>query len=332
MMNNQLDLNVKDPAECIRLDQFLQTVIPEQSRSYIQSLIKSGEIQVNQKEVKTGYKLKLNDRITGKWQEKKSGLLPQPENIPLDIVFEDEHLAVINKPAGMVVHPAPGNYEHTLVNALLYHFKNLSNYNRESRPGIVHRIDKDTSGLIMIAKNNQIHKKLGELFQERKITKKYLTLVWNLFEQKKGEINLPIGRDPKERTKFTVHGISPRDALTFYQVLDDFIVFSLVEVQIVTGRTHQIRVHFSHQNHPVLGDEVYSQDKGFSKNIQPVYKPLILPIIKNVHHQLLHAYKMSFIHPLTNEELNLCSSVPQDFQAVVDQLRLVKEKTIASYE
>jgi len=329
---NQIDLKIENQIQCIRLDQFLQTIFPEQSRSFLQSLIKSGEIQVNQVHVKTGHKLKLNDQITGKWQEKKTFNDPQPENIPIDIIYEDDYLAVINKPAGMVVHPAPGNYEHTLANALLYHFENLSNYNTPGRPGIVHRIDKDTSGLVMIAKNNIIHKKLGELFQQREINKKYLTLVWNLFEQKKGQINLPIGRHPNDRKKFTVNGIAARDALTYYQVLDDFLVYSLVEVQIVTGRTHQIRVHFSHLNHPVVGDEVYSQDKGFSKNIQPIYKSLFLPILKKVKRQVLHAHKMTFFHPQTGKELSFTAPLPKDFQEIVDQLKLVKQKTIHSNE
>ena len=292
-------MNIKVNDNAKRLDSFLVEKL-EYSRSKIQKLIKDGTILVNDNIVSNSYLLKVDDLITiGEINEEIMDL--EPENIPLDIIYEDEYLAIINKPSGMVVHPAPGNYSHTLVNALLYHFNSLSS--DKIRPGIVHRLDKDTSGLLIVAKNDKILEKLSALFSTKKIEKKYLALVWGIISHEKGTIDAPIGRDINNRQKYAVTDINSKEALTHFKVLKRYKEVTLVELTLVTGRTHQIRVHLDYIKHPVVNDKIY----GNKKIINPNYG------------QMLHAKSLRFVHPITKKELNFLVDVPKEFNSIINE-------------
>lgn len=237
-----------------RIDSFLASEL-DYTRSYLKKLILNGLVKVNGSSIKPNYKLKEGDSVDVNIPEaEKIDLMP--ENIPLDIIYEDDDIIVINKPQGMVVHPAPGNYSGTLVNALLYHCKNLSGINGELRPGIVHRLDKDTSGVMVVAKNDKAHLDLSNQIKERTILKKYIAIVEGVIKDDEGSIEAPIGRDHVERKKMAVTE-DGRYALTLYKVLERYKNNSLIEATIKTGRTHQIRVHMSYIGHPIVGDEVY---------------------------------------------------------------------------
>ncbi len=286
-----------------RLDSFLAEEINEVSRSYIQKLIKKDFVSVNDKKVKASYLINQGDRIAVNLPEPKK-LDVKPENIPLDIVYEDDDVAVVYKPKGMVVHPAPGNYSGTLVNALLYHLENLSSINGVIRPGIVHRIDKDTSGLLMVAKNNLAHIQLSEQLKEHTITRKYYALVIGNIKEEEGTINAPIGRHPVDRKKMTVTDKNSKRAVTHFIVLKRYKQYTLIEAQLETGRTHQIRVHMAYINHPLVGDPVYGVKKDKFK----------------LDGQLLHAKVIGFIHPATNEYMEFDCDMPEDFKKVLDNL------------
>ncbi|MBU1090554.1 MAG: RluA family pseudouridine synthase [Candidatus Omnitrophica bacterium] len=264
------------------------------SRTYIQSLIQDEKVRLNgEVRLKPHCKLKHDDEITVYVEEKKEESL-LAENIPLDIVYEDEDLAIINKPIGLVVHAAPGNYQHTLVNALLYHFKELSSVSA-LRPGIVHRLDKATSGLIVIAKNNQTHLSLAAQFAEHSIKRKYIAIVKGRMEFKENVIELPIGRDPIKRERMSISfGPESRYAKTYYRSLKRKEDFSLLELEPYTGRTHQLRVHLAHIGHPILGDKKYGRDKKFSR-------------------LALHAKYLGFIHPRTKKFIEFSSEIPEEF-------------------
>lgn len=302
-MEEQMTIVVQDEAGT-RLDKYLATNLTEYTRSFIQKQIESGAVLVNGKVVNNKYQVKQNDEI--------EITIAAPvevdivaENIPIDIVYEDEDLLIVNKPQDMVVHPAPGNYTGTLVNALLYHCKEgLSGINGEIRPGIVHRIDKDTSGLLMIAKNDRAHLGLSELLKDHNITRKYQAIVYGKLKQEHGVIEQPIARSPQDRKKMAIVQ-GGRYAKTEYRVLETFKNFSLVELTLYTGRTHQIRVHMKHIGHPLLGDPVYGPTKtmfGLTK-------------------QMLHAKVLGFKHPITGKEMYFESELPPYFQAVIDKLR-----------
>jgi len=239
-----------------RIDTYLAEAIDEISRSYIQKLIKEKLVKVNGKDVKSKYLVSEGDHIVINVPEPKK-LEITPENIPIDIIYEDEDVAVVYKPQGMVVHPAPGNYSGTLVNALLYHLDSLSSINGVIRPGIVHRIDKDTSGLLMVAKSNLAHIELSKQLKEHTIKRVYYTLVDENIREEKGRIATLIGRHPVDRKRMTVVDYGGREAITHFTVLERFIEYTLLEVQLETGRTHQIRVHLAHIGHPIIGDEQY---------------------------------------------------------------------------
>lgn len=277
----------------IRCDVFLSEKISNLSRTSIQKLIKEKLVFVNGKNIKPNVILEIGDEITVSIPDKKEITLVA-EDIALDIVYEDDYIIIINKPRNMVVHPAAGNEEHTLVNALLNHCK-LSMINSE-RPGIVHRLDKDTTGLIVCAKDDETHLKLVEMFSNREINKKYLAICNGSFSKENGFIDKPIGRDEKDRKKMSVKSKSGKEALTEYNVLTSNLKYSLVNVTLHTGRTHQIRVHFSSLNHPIVGDETYG-----NKNEK----------IK-ANGQMLHSYYLEFLHPITEENLSF-TVLPDDY-------------------
>jgi 23S rRNA pseudouridine1911/1915/1917 synthase len=301
-----------------RLDKFLIQKYPSLTRSYLQNLIVKGSISVNLNQVKTGYQLKLNDEVNINFPELHSSHI-EPENIPLDIVYEDKSLLVINKSAGMIVHPGAGNLTGTMVNALLYKCKNLSGINGVLRPGIVHRLDKYTSGLLVVAKNDQSHVHLSRQFEHKSIFRIYQALVWGV-PGEKGEIVSQIGRNRRDRKKMTVLKQGGREAITEYRIIKDFLYLSQLEINLKTGRTHQIRVHLNHINHPVFGDPDYH-----GRNSQIYRLPSHLQkrgsqLLKLISRQMLHAKSLQFIHPKTEKTMKFDSELPPDMQIVIDKI------------
>ena len=287
-----MQIIVEENKQGIRIDKYLSEET-EYSRSKIASLIEDKNILVNDKEVKANYLVKENDVITIDYQEKEMDV--EPEKMDLDIVYEDDDVIVVNKPNGMVVHPAVGNPNHTLVNGLMYHAKNLSNINGEFRPGIVHRIDADTTGLLMIAKNNKAHEILAKELEEKKTHRIYYALVWGVINNDTGTIDAPIGRSKKDRKKMDVVE-DGKPAITHFRVLERYKNATLVELKLETGRTHQIRVHMKYIGHPVVNDEVYSNKKLFDNT-----------------GQCLHAKEIGFIHPTKNVFMKFDSELPECF-------------------
>ena len=284
-----------------RLDHYLANNT-EFSRSKITNLIKEGKILVNGKNVKTGYLIKENDIIEINYEEEE--LKAEPEKMDLDIVYEDNDVIVVNKANKVVVHPACGNKSGTLVNGLLYHSKNLSSINGEFRPGIVHRIDADTTGLLMIAKNDKAHKILADQLKEKKTHRVYYALVWGVINNETGTVDAPIGRDPKDRKKMAVTPDNSKEAITHFRVIERYKNATLIELKLETGRTHQIRVHMKYIGHPVVNDPVYSN------------KPLF-----DDSGQCLHAKELGFIHPTTNEFMKFDSELPECFIKIQNLLK-----------
>ncbi len=287
-----------------RIDKYLNENT-EYTRSKIQKMIENGNILVNDVKVKDSYKVKENDYITIEALEETTDILP--ENIPLDIYYEDDDLIVVNKPSGMVVHPAPGNYTGTLVNALIYHTNNLSKVNTNIRPGIVHRIDADTSGLLLVAKNDKSHDILAEAIQKKEVVREYIALVEGIIMEDTATIDAPIGRDKKDRKKMTVTSENSKDAVTHIRVLERYKDSTLIRCKLETGRTHQIRVHLSYIGHPVVNDPVYGHKKLIDKDFG----------------QMLHAEKLGFVHPTTKEYMEFTAEPPKRFQEI---LNIYKEK------
>lgn len=288
----------------IRLDAFLASKT-SLSRSYIQKLIKDKNIQVNGLAVLNSYKVKTNDLIDIDYKETSNTDL-KPTNIPIKIIYEDEDIIVVDKQKGLVVHPAAGNYDNTLVNALLFNCKDLSDINGYYRPGIVHRIDKDTSGLLVIAKNNKAHLYLSEQLKDKRCYRKYYALVAGTIENNIGEIRAPIGRNPKDRQKMCVTDLNSKEAITEFEVIKRFANASLLDVSLLTGRTHQIRVHMAFIHHPVLNDLKYGG-----------------PYIDDSG-QFLHAYFLSFIHPSTNKRVSFKTAMP-DY--MLDYIKQMEKKS-----
>lgn len=287
-----------------RIDVFAAENSDALSRSGFKKLIAEGNVLVNDKAVKANYKLRKNDIVTLIIPESEP-LEIIPQNIPLDILYEDDDVIVINKPQGMVVHPAPGHYTDTLVNALLYHCgDSLSGINGVMRPGIVHRIDMDTSGVIMAAKNNNAHRSLAAQLAEHSITRKYNAIVYNNIKEDEGTVDKPIARNPSDRKKMAVV-LGGRRAVTHYRVLERLGKFTFIEAQLETGRTHQIRVHMTYIGHPLLGDSVYGPKK------QPF----------NLKGQVLHARVLGFIHPRTGEYMEFESELPEYFTRLLDNVK-----------
>ncbi len=304
-----------------RLDLYLTNLIENATRTRVQKLIEAGFVTVNGKSVKPSYPVQPNDLIEASHPITPRPEEAEPEEIPLDIVFEDEYLLVVNKPAGMVAHPAYANYTGTLVNALLHHSAKLSNVNEPGRPGIVHRIDKNTSGLLVAAKDDWTHAKLAYQFSRHTAEREYQAIVWGLFKERKGEIKFNIARSKSDRKKFAVSESEGKQALTFYEVLEEFEFTSLLKLNLKTGRTHQIRVHLSSINHPVFGDETYGGTKIVYGSALPKMKNRVENLLKIMPRQALHAKTLGFEHPHTKQFMQFNSELPEDMKDMLEKLK-----------
>ena len=292
-----------------RIDKFLSAQLPEQSRSYLQKIIKEGSVLVNGSPVKASYRMDDQDEVTIDLPELKEPEI-EAENIPLDILYEDDDLLMVNKPKGMVVHPSAGHTTGTLVNAVMYHCKeDLSGINGVMRPGIVHRIEKDTTGVLVICKNDKAHNFVAEQLKEHSITRKYRAIVNGVIKEDEGTVNAPIGRHPTERKKMAINEKNGKHAVTHYRVLERFANHTYIECQLETGRTHQIRVHMASLHHPLLGDTVYGSQK-------------------NPYHlegQTLHAMVLGLIHPSTGSYLEVTAPLPEYFQKLLKRFSAGQE-------
>ncbi|MGG4550980.1 RluA family pseudouridine synthase [Paenibacillus humicus] len=302
--DNEMEWLIDEAAAKVRVDKFVKEQLGEDtSRTQIQIWIEEGAVLVNGTAVKTNYKLAAGDRIALTIPEAESVEIV-PEDIPLDIYYEDSDVIVVNKPRGMVVHPAPGHSSGTLVNALMAHCKDLSGINGELRPGIVHRIDKDTSGLIMAAKNDKSHASLAAQLKEHSVTRRYLALVHGNLSHDQGTVDAPIGRDPHDRKMYTVIDRNSKHAVTHFHVMERFGDYTLLELKLETGRTHQIRVHMKFIGHPLVGDPMYGRSKGPKFN-----------------GQALHAAVLGFVHPSTSEYKEFTAPLPADMMDLLHSLR-----------
>jgi 23S rRNA pseudouridine1911/1915/1917 synthase len=303
--HSSLSFSIPEESAGERLDVFLAKQLDGWSRSRLQRLIDGEDVLVNGSATKSSYKLRPNDRV-----DAELSALPltqfQPEDIPIDVVYEDDELIVVNKPAGMVVHPAAGFDSGTLANALAFHFQKLSTVGGEARPGIVHRLDKDTSGLLVAAKTETAHEHLSDQFRAREVLKSYVALVHGQIEKDRSEIDQPIARDPRHRTRMAVVR-GGRSALTLYRVRERFDRFTLLDVELKTGRTHQIRVHLAWLKHPVVGDATYGSGRD-----KTVANPIVRSLVAKLGRQFLHAEKLAFRHPRTNERLKFAAPLPSD--------------------
>lgn len=302
---SQISLQADETYMDERLDKFLSAMLPDQSRSYLQKIIKDGNVLVNGEPKKSSYRLEDGDEVTADLPELKSPDI-EPENIPLDILYEDDSILMVNKPKGMVVHPSAGHYTGTLVNAVLWHCQGqLSGINGVSRPGIVHRIDKDTTGVLVVCKNDAAHNAVAAQLKEHSITRKYRAIVHGVIKEDEGTVDAPIGRHPTERKKMASGVKNGKRAVTHYRVLERFQGYTYVECQLETGRTHQIRVHMASIHHPLLGDSVYGP-------------------AKDSHHlegQTLHAMVLGLIHPVTGEYLEVEAPLPEYFENLLKKFR-----------
>lgn len=302
---SQISLQADETYMDERLDKFLSAMLPDQSRSYLQKIIKDGNVLVNGEQKKSSYRLEDGDEVTADLPELKSPDI-EPENIPLDILYEDDSILMVNKPKGMVVHPSAGHYTGTLVNAVLWHCQGqLSGINGVSRPGIVHRIDKDTTGVLVVCKNDAAHNAVAAQLKEHSITRKYRAIVHGVIKEDEGTVDAPIGRHPTERKKMASGVKNGKRAVTHYRVLERFQGYTYVECQLETGRTHQIRVHMASIHHPLLGDTVYGP-------------------AKDSHHlegQTLHAMVLGLIHPVTGEYLEVEAPLPEYFENLLKKFR-----------
>ena len=300
---DEYNLSIEDSSdECIRIDKYLASALPEKSRSYYQKAIDSGFVLVNGKQVKSKYQTKLGDEIVVSIEPVKE-IDIEPEEIPIEILYEDADVIVVNKPKGMVVHPAPGHYSGTLVNALMFHCKDsLSGINGEIRPGIVHRIDMNTTGSLLVCKNDKAHNDIAAQIKIHSVNRIYKGIVMGNFKEDEGVINAPIGRNPKDRKKMAVVS-DGREAITHFNVLEQYKGASFVEFKLETGRTHQIRVHMAHIGHPLLGDDIYG-------------KP-----VKNLIGQTLHAETIGFIQPTSKEYIEIKAPLPDYFEKLLEKYR-----------
>lgn len=287
-----------------RIDVFLAKGMKDLSRSAIQRLVTDGQITVNGKVVKTNYKLRVDDQIAVSIPEPRT-LELMAEDIPLDVVYEDDDIIVINKARGMVVHPATGNYSGTLVNALLEHCEDLSGINGVARPGIVHRLDKDTSGVMIAAKTDRAHMNLAEQIKEHTASRRYITIVHGNIKEEQGVIKGPIGRHPSDRKKMAVTFVNSKEAITKFRVMERFGPYTLVECRLLTGRTHQIRVHMAYIGHPVVGDPKYGPER-------PHF---------SIAGQALHSAELTIQHPVTQEKMVFAAALPEDMEKILLELR-----------
>jgi len=304
-----------------RIDTFLTHHIENTTRSKVQKAIDAGLVKANGLVVKANYNVKPFDKV-----EATQLISPRPEDIeaeeiPLDIIFEDEYFIIVNKPAGMVAHPAYANYTGTLVNALLHYTKSLSSVNEVGRPGIVHRIDKDTSGLLVVAKDDYTHAKLAAQFSKHTTEREYHTICWGKFKEMEGVINTKITRSKSDRKKFTISDKEGKDATTIYKVIEEFEFASYLKLNLKTGRTHQIRVHLSGIGKPVFGDKTYGGDKIHSGNEFAKLKSRIQNLLEIMPRQALHAKTLGFVHPYKNKLVRFNSELPEDFKMLLEKLR-----------
>jgi len=322
-----IDMVVPPQKKRERLDTFLTRELPDISRSKIQRLIRNGAVTVDGQKVKPNHLVKPDERIRIELPKPTPvELIPEP--IPLDIIYEDGYLLVVNKPAGMVVHPACGHPRGTLVNALLGHAKTLSPSSDPYRPGIVHRLDKDTSGLLVVAKNEKVHQILSKQFEQKMAHREYIALVWGKFAKLSGTIETYLARSKRDRKKIAVSE-EGKLAITHYRVRETFDFLSLLDITLGTGRTHQIRAHMAYLGHPVFGDPEYGgRTRGLTglNRSQTVFAIALLEIMPR---QALHAKILEFIHPVTQERMRFDSPIPQDFQSVLDRLRKPSDASIS---
>jgi 23S rRNA pseudouridine1911/1915/1917 synthase len=314
---------VADPGQSLlRVDKFLFDRLPNVTRTKIQNGIHDGFVKVNDHPIKPNYKVHPNDVITVLFPEPPRDTDVKPENIPLNIVFEDEHILVVNKAAGMVVHPAFQNWSGTLVNALTYHFQNLPQMpGNDGRPGLVHRIDKDTSGLLVIAKSETAMTSLAKQFFDHSIERTYQALVWGVPEPIEGTVNVNVGRSLKDRRVTTAFpdGDFGRTAITHFKLLKDLRYVSLIECRLETGRTHQIRAHMKYLGHPIFNDETYGGNKVIKGTVFTKYKQFVDNCFKIIPRQALHAKTLGFIHPVTKKFIQFDSALPDDFKEVMEK-------------
>jgi len=299
-----LSFTVSESDAGTRLDAYLAAHINGWSRARLQRLIETGDVLVNSKLGKASYRVSANDEIEAELTPPPESSFT-PENIPLEIVFEDDHIIVINKPPGLVVHPAAGVHSGTLANGLAFHFQQLSNAS-SIRPGIVHRLDKDTSGLLVVAKTQSDHENLADQFRAREVFKSYMALVYGVVKQQSGSIEQPIARDPRNRTRMAIVA-GGRGALSLFKIQRSYDAFTLLDVELKTGRTHQIRVHLSWLKHPVVGDDIYGS--GRENNVQDVQ---LRARIRKLNRHFLHAEQLRFRHPHTGEEMRFAAPLPAE--------------------
>ena len=315
---------VEKGQQLLRIDKYLMNFIENATRNKIQAAAKNGSIYVNDVPVKSNYRVKPFDKIRVMFEHPPYEYLLTPENIPLDIVYEDDEVLVINKPAGLVVHPGHGNYSGTLINALIYHFENLPN-NSSNRPGLVHRIDKDTSGLLVIAKTEAAMAHLSKQFFDKTSEREYVALVWGNVEADEGTIEGNIGRHPKNRLQNTVYegdeAYKGKPAITHYKVLERLGYVTLISCKLETGRTHQIRVHMKHIGHTLFNDERYGGERILKGTTFTKYKQFVENCFKVLPRQALHAKTLGFQHPKTGELLRFTSELPQDMQDCIEKWR-----------
>ena len=303
--NEVISVIIDSESDGIRADKLLSEALKKYSRSFVQNLFTEELVSCNGRIVSKSFKPKKDDVVSFSVPEPVS-LSLEPENIPLDIMYEDEHLLVVNKPRGMVVHPAPGNYSGTLVNALLSHCKgNLSGINGVARPGIVHRIDKDTSGLLLVAKSDVAHISLSEQIKNHTLDREYRAVIHGKLKNQEGIVDAPIGRSSVDRKKMCVTDKNSKNAVTHYQVLEEYKNYSFIKLRLETGRTHQIRVHMAHLGHPVAGDPVYGPKNGVS----------------SLNGQCLHAAVLGFVHPVSGEFIRIESALPEYFSDFIEGIK-----------
>jgi 23S rRNA pseudouridine1911/1915/1917 synthase len=315
---------VEKGQQLLRIDKYLMNFIENATRNKIQTAAKNGSIYVNDVPVKSNYKVKPYDHIRVMFEHPPYEYLLTPENIPLDIVYEDDQLLVINKPAGLVVHPGHGNYSGTLINALIYHFENLPQ-NSSNRPGLVHRIDKDTSGLLVVAKTEEAMTKLSKQFFDKTSEREYVALVWGNVETDEGTVEGNIGRHPKNRLQNTVYegddAYKGKPAITHYKVLERLGYVTLISCKLETGRTHQIRVHMKHIGHTLFNDERYGGERILKGTTFTKYKQFVENCFKILPRQALHAKTLVFVHPKTGQFMSFTSEIPLDMQDCIVKWR-----------
>jgi 23S rRNA pseudouridine1911/1915/1917 synthase len=325
-----LEFEVKARTEGKRIDAYLASRFTDYSRRVLQKIIDADAVMVNGRPVKASYRVRPGDQVCIRLPDLPDAT-PQPEDLPIDVIYEDEFLTVVNKPPGMVTHPARGNWRGTLVNALQYHFDALSTLAGESRPGIVHRLDRDTTGLVVVAKDDQTHRKLALQFERREVHKEYLALVSGVPQRHSDYIEQPIGFHPTSREKMAIRPFSSggKEAVTFYEVAERFAGFAMLRCQPRTGRTHQIRVHLTHIGHPILADKLYSgRDRITLADLIGTSERSVNSAGQSdetlIDRQALHAHVLRFAHPMTAIHLDLLAPLPADFARTVAALRLYR--------